>query len=166
MGRFGGLLAVKGNYPLVVMADLIVLSGSVAAAWGATPGWGAMVYLPGTREIKKIVDPAYDPAAINDVLPLAAAIQWYHYARRPKGLHPHVDIATDSFDLVVAAQDPLVGVDGSDWRFMRWFETHGYEIRWLYLGKLDDDVHDEVRRELDTFARNCQAAVAARILRR
>ena len=146
---------------------MVVLSGSLATAWGATPGWGAIVYLPATQEIKKIVDPAFDPkTAGSDVLPLAAAIQWYHYARRPKGHRPLVDIATDSLELAVSAQDPLRWSDGSDWRFIHWFQTRGYEIRWLFIGKSEDVCDAEIQRELNAYARECQAALAGRLLRR
>lgn len=149
------------------MADLVVLSGSLAAAWGATPGWGALAYLPGTQEIKKIVDPAFDAkAAGSDVLPLAAAIQWYHYARRPKGHHPRVDIATDSLELVVSSRDPLRWADGSDWRFVHWFQTRGYEIRWIFLGTAEDTCDAGIQHELDAYARECQAALAGRLFRR
>lgn len=148
------------------MADLVVLCGALASAWGLTPGWGAVAYLPTTGETKKIVDPAFDPAAAGaDVLPLAAAIQWYHYARRPKGHLPRVDVVTDSLELMIAAQDPLIGLNGSDWRFMRWFETSGYEIRWIFLGTLEDDVNEGIRRELASYARECQAALAGRLQR-
>lgn len=143
------------------------MSGSLAATWGVAPGWGAVVLLPGTGEIKQVVDPAFDPTkAADDVLPLAAAIQWYHYARKPKGHRPRVDIATDSMALMVMAQDPIRGCNGSDWRFMNWFETAGYEIRWIFLGAADDDIHDGIRRELDAYAHKCQAALAAGLFRR
>lgn len=149
------------------MADLVVLSGSLATTWGATPGWGALAYLPETQEIKKIVDPAFDAkAANNDVLPLAAAIQWYHYARRPKGRYPSVDIATDSLELAVSSRDPLRWSDGSDWRFMHWFQTRGYEIRWIFLGRVEDSCDAGIQHELDAYARECQAALAGRLFQR
>jgi hypothetical protein len=162
----GGLLRVNSPY-VAGVTDLIVLSGSVATAWGAAPGWGAVVYLPGSGEIRKIVDPAFDPKmAGSDVLPLAAAIQWYHYARRPKGHRPRVDVATDSLELIISAGDPLRWSDGSDWRFMHWFESMGYTIRWVFLGEPDDDCDSGVRRELAEYSARCQSAFASRLLRR
>jgi len=148
------------------MTDLIVLGGKLAASWGLTPGWGAVAYLPESAEIKKVVDPAFDSMSSDDVLPLAAAIQWYHYARRPKGHRPCVDVATDSLEIMVSAGDPMRGPDGSDWRFMRWFETMGYEIRWLYLGNQETSGDDRIRSELNAFAQRCQDALAGRLLRR
>ena len=148
------------------MLDLIVLSGSVATAWGAAPGWGALAFLPSSGEIKKIVDPAFDPAtAAGDVLPLAAAIQWYHFARKPKGVHPVVGIATESLELMVSAADPLRGPDGSDWRFMRWFERIGYVINWIHLGARDGDASG-VQGALLSYAKECQAALAGRLQKR
>lgn len=149
---------------MAAVTDLIVIDGALAATWGLDPGWGAVAFLPATSEVKKIVDPAFDAASRDDVLPLAAAIQWYHYARKPKGHRPRVDVATDSLEIMISAGDPMRGGDGSDWRFMRWFET-GYEIRWLYFGTEDHSGGAEVQTELTRFAERCQGALAGRFLR-
>lgn len=149
-----------------IMTDLIVLGGKLAASWGLTPGWGAVAYLPATSEIQKVMDTAFDASSNDDVLPLAAAIQWYHYARRPKGHRPRVDVVTDSLEIMVSARDPMRGTDGSDWRFMRWFLTAGYEIRWMYFGNEEHDCDERIRSELNGFAQRCQAALAGRLLRR
>jgi len=146
------------------MTDLIVLGGSLAATWGMAPGWGSVAFMPATSEIKVVMDPAFDASSRDDVLPLAAAIQWYHYARKPKGHRPRVDVATDSLEIMISAGDPLRGSDGSDWRFMRWFET-GYEIRWLYFGDAAHGGGADVQAELTAFAQRCQGALAGRLLR-
>ena len=144
------------------MPDLVVLDGSTAQAWGLLPGWGAVAFIPSTAETMKIVDQGFDPAKKDDVLPLAAAIQWYHYRRKPKGLSPVVDVVTDSLELMVSSRDPLRGPDGSDWRFMRWFQYRGYVITWHRAGKCDDDAPGGISYELREYAKRCQDVLAGR----
>jgi hypothetical protein len=120
--------------------DLIVIGGAVGARWGGPVGWAAFIIIPSTGESKKIVDGSAEATQDDaDVMPFAAAIQWWHNAHNSKSeiMRPQVLCITDAPDVITAGVNPWKRNLASDWRFITWFETRGYEISWTWESRYE-----------------------------
>ena len=115
-----------------MVVDLFVVGGGVGALWGGPVGWAAFALVTATSEAVKLVDGALNATVAEaDIMPFAAAIQWWH--NTPHGIqNPVVLCVTDSPDIVEQGRLPQTRDLTTDWRFIDWFERRGYRIHWTW----------------------------------
>src|SRR4051812_23956680 len=76
-GQLAGYIS-RGKVVLMT-ADLFVVGGAVGASWGGPAGWAAFLHVPSRGLSRKLVGNKTDSVQAEvDVLPIAAAIQWYY----------------------------------------------------------------------------------------
>jgi hypothetical protein len=124
-------------YPAGMAVDLFVVGGGIGALWGGPVGWAAFALVTATNQAMKLTDGALNATAAEaDIMPFAAAIQWWHDTGHGI-LQPRVLCVTDSPEVVELGTNPYARDLRTDWRFIDWFERRGYQISWLWESRND-----------------------------
>lgn len=121
------------TYHIGMSVDLFVIGGGVGALWGGPVGWAAFALIPATSQTVKLCDGSPNARVDDaDVMPFAAAIQWWHNQHwKPEGT-ADVLCVSDSPGVIAAGRSPELRDPQSDWRFIQWFEDRGYSIQWQW----------------------------------